>query len=90
LTAPDVFLLPKRVPSLEDRNPPVHTLESLQLPKRILDLFSVKAEEYAEHIWQVEVEMEEVSRGRVRRLVRVHHKGEVVDESKSRAWSVAR
>jgi len=90
LTAPDVFLLPKRVPSLDDRVPPVHTLESLQLPRRILDLFGVKAEEYAEHIWEVEVELEEVSGGRVRRLVRVHHKGEMVDESKSRPWLVGR
>jgi len=90
LTAPDVFLLPKRVPSLDDRVPPVHTLESLRLPSAILDLFGVKADESAEHIWEVEVELEEVSRGRVRRVVRVHHKGQVVDESRSRAWSLGR
>jgi hypothetical protein len=90
LTAPDVFLLPKRVPSLDDRVPPVHTLKSLRLTSAILDLFGVKADEYAEHIWEVEVEMEEKGKGRVRRLVRVRHKGQVVDESKSRAWSLGR
>ena len=43
--APDVFLFPRRIPSIDGPEPPIHTLDDLKLPGLILDLFEVpKAE----------------------------------------------
>jgi hypothetical protein len=84
--APDIFLFPKRVPSLEDPEPPVHTLDSLKLPGQILDLFDVDRRSRDEHVWEVHVSIEELSNGRIQRNVLVRHKGDIVDESRSRAW----
>lgn len=87
--APDIFLFPKRIPSLEDPAPPVHALDSLKLPVKILDLFGVDPTSRDEHVWEVKVILEETSEGRIHRKVMVHHKGEVVDESVSRAWRLS-
>ena len=84
--APDIFLFPKRVPSLEDPEPPVHTLDSLKLPGQILDIFGVDVSSRDEHVWEVHVGLEELSNGRIQRKVLVRHKGGIVDESRSRAW----
>jgi hypothetical protein len=84
--APDIFLFPKRVPSLEDPEPPVHTLDSLKLPGQILDLFDVDRRSRDEHVWEVHVGIEELSNGRIQRNVLVRHKGDTVDECRSRAW----
>jgi hypothetical protein len=84
--APDIFLFPMRVPTLDDPEPPVHTLETLKLPSKMLDLFDVDHESRNEHIWQVRVGLEQIDNGRILRRVTVIHMGEVVDESKSRAW----
>lgn len=40
-----------------------------------------------EHIWEVHVGLEEIANGRIQRRVMVLHVGDVVDESKSRAWT---
>jgi hypothetical protein len=85
-TSPDVFLLPQRAPSLDDPEPPVHTLDTLKLPRLILDLFGVTTSDYHEHLWEVRVKLVEVGEGRLRREVYVSHQGELVDKSKSRAW----
>ena len=85
-TAPDVFLLPQRVPSLGDPEPPVHTLDTLKLPKLILDLFGVATKDYEKHLWEVRVKVVEIEAGRLRREVRVWHQGELVDTSVSRSW----
>jgi len=53
--APDIFLLPKEIPSKENPQPPVHTLDSLRFPKLILDAFGVSLESRPEHIWEVHV-----------------------------------
>jgi hypothetical protein len=84
--APDVFLFPQRVPSLDDPEPPVHTLDTLRLPTMILELFGVNATTRDKHIWEVHVRTVELSDGRLRREVQVWHQGKVVDQSKSRAW----
>lgn len=83
--APDVFLFPQRIPSLDDPEPPVHTLDTLRLPPLILELFGVNAAQ-DEHIWEVHVKVVELPNGRLRRAVQVWRQGEIVGESKSRSW----
>ena len=85
-TAPDVFLFPQRVPSLDDPEPPIHTLDELRLPGMILALFGVDVAVQDRHIWEVHVKIVERPNGMLRRVVRVWHQGEVVDESVSRSW----
>jgi hypothetical protein len=85
-TAPDVFLFPQRIPTLDDREPPLHSLDSLVLPRLILALFDVAAEELPRHIWEVHVAIAEMSNGQVRRVVQVHHQGQLVKQSTSRPW----
>src|SRR5205823_5144059 len=41
-TAPDVFLFPQSIPTEDDPEPPVHTLEGLRLPTLVLDLFNIQ------------------------------------------------
>jgi hypothetical protein len=84
--APDIFLLPKEVPSKENPQPPVHTLDSLRFPKLILDAFGVSLESRPEHIWEVHVRVVKADSHRLKRITKVIHKGSIVDESKSRAW----
>jgi hypothetical protein len=84
--APDVFLFPRRIPTLDDPEPPVHTLDDLKLPRLILELFDVDASARDEHIWEVHVKIVERPNGMLQRVVQVRHQGEVVDESKSRSW----
>ena len=85
-TAPDVFLFPQRIPSLNEPEPPVHTLDTLRLPGLILELFDVDVTARDKHTWKVRVKVVELPDGRLRREVKVWHQGKVVDQSKSRAW----
>ena len=84
--APDIFLFPQSVPTLENPEPPLHTLQTLRLPKAILVLFGVAPSDFEEHIWQVRVKLEALPNNRRRRVVTVYHKDDIVDESISRAW----
>ncbi len=84
--APDIFLFPQRAPSLEEPDPPVHTLETLRLPQLILSLFGVSPEDFYRHVWQVGVRLETFKGDRLRRVVQVMHEGTVIDESVSRSW----
>ncbi len=84
--APDVFLFPQRIPSPDDPRPPVHTLDTLKLPRLILEVFGVDHEKQDAHIWEVHVEIVKLSNGRLRREVKVWHQGRLVGESKSRTW----
>lgn len=84
--APDVFLFPQRIPSLDDPEPPVHTLDGLRLPALILELFGVDATAQDRHIWEVHVKIVERPNGMLRRMVQVWHQGGIVDESTSRSW----
>jgi hypothetical protein len=70
LTAPDVFLFPQRRPiyspddpTRHEPAPPVHSLETLRLPKLILDLFGVAEEDRPKHIWEVYIEIETMAGG---------------------------
>jgi len=85
-TAPDVFLFPRRVPTLDDPEPPVHTPDTLKLPWIILGLFGVEADERDQHVWEVHVRVVEEKKGQLRRFVQVTHQGKVVDESRGRPW----
>ncbi|NJN66807.1 MAG: hypothetical protein HC884_08860 [Chloroflexaceae bacterium] len=87
-TAPDIFLLPQRVPSPDDPEPPVHSLESLKLPGLILHLFDVPPDERSRHIWEVRVTCMVLPDGRFRSVTEVWNQGYVVDRSTSRPWSL--
>ncbi len=84
--APDVFLFPQRIPSAEDPEPPVHTLETLRLPKLLLEIFNVDPADHPVHTWEVHVKVTKLDDGRLRRTVEVLHHGRKVDESTSRPW----
>lgn len=88
--APDVFLFPTQRPSPNNPRPPTHTLESLIMPKLILDCFDVPRKRYSEHVWEVSVEWIELSENRARRHIQVRHQGKQIGESTSRAWRVER
>lgn len=85
--APDIFLMPRRVPTVEDPSPPIHTLDTLRFPRLLLRAFGVAEDDYEEHIWQVHVSIEPLQNMRLRRVVQVKHKDEIVSESKSRSWN---
>jgi hypothetical protein len=85
--APDVFLFPQRTPSLEDPDPPLHTLQTLKLPNLVLSSFNLSAEEFAQHIWQVRVLLIQLDNGKLVREIQVVHQTEVVDQSRSRPWN---
>lgn len=87
-TAPDVFLFPQRIPTLEDPEPPVHTLETLRLPNIILEVFGVSTNAKTKHVWEVHVRIIEVANGQFQRLIQVIHQGDVVDHSTSRSWRI--
>jgi hypothetical protein len=84
--SPDVFLLPRRVPSLDDPEPPVHTLDTLKLPRLILDLFGVATSDYERHLWEVRVKIVEAGEEQLRREVNVWHQSKLVGRSLSRPW----
>jgi hypothetical protein len=83
---PDVFLFPQRIPSLDDPEPPVHTLDTLRLPGLFLELFNADATAQDKHIWEVRVKVVDLLDGRLRREVQVWHQRKVVGESRSRPW----
>lgn len=87
--APDVFLFPTAVPTLQNPNPPVHSLEGLRLPKLLLDHFGVSATQYQEHIWEVHMELIETRSGLLQRRMRVIHQGQEVDSGRGRPFTVA-
>ncbi|GAB4404361.1 MAG: hypothetical protein Kow00123_16150 [Anaerolineales bacterium] len=84
--APDVFLFPQRIPTPGDPRPPVHTLDTLLLPRLILELFEADVASLDAHMWEVHVEILRSGPERLQRLVSVWHLGEKVDESISRPW----
>jgi hypothetical protein len=92
-TAPDIFLFPQRQPIFRpdeeeqhDPAPPVHTLETLRLPNLILDLFGVDETERDKHVWQIYVEIKGFEDGRQCRMTKIYHQGEIISQTRSRAW----
>ena len=77
-------MFPSRIPTLDDPEPPVHTLEDLKLPCLILELFKVNPDSWLNHIWDVKVRAVELSGGRVGRDVEIWHNNQLVDKSKSK------
>lgn len=81
--APDIFLFPQRVPTPSDPRPPVHSLDTLRLPRMILDFFGVKASDYGRHLWEVHVELfsKMTKQGeRASRRTTVYHQGRKLEE----------
>ena len=86
--APDIFLFPQRVPNLDDPQPPIHSLDTLRLPRMILDFFDVQPQDYTKHIWEVHVEVFTKSTRRGERTMRrttVYYQGAKVEEKEANA-----
>ena len=88
LTAPDVFLFPQRIPTPDDPEPPVHSLDMLQLPSLILDLFDVSLEARAAHVWEVYVKIVTSATGKLQHIVEIKHQNSIVDQSRPRPWKI--
>ena len=86
--APDIFLFPMQRPTSDNPSPPTHTLDSLALPKLILSCFDVPPARHSRHVWEVSVQWVELPSGRARRHVQVRRQGQLIGESKSRAWRI--
>jgi hypothetical protein len=81
--APDIFLFPQRAPTMDDPRPPAHSLDTLRLPRMILDFFEVKASDYDKHLWEVRVELftKTTKQGeRASRRTIVYHQGRKLEE----------
>jgi len=83
-SAPDVFLFPQSIPTLDNPEPPAHTLSTLKLPGLILDLFDVKPDGRSKHIWEIRVKVVEISSSEFVREVEVWHQNHIIDQSRSR------
>ena len=88
--APDVFLFPQSVPTLRNPEPPLHTLETLKMPKLILKLFNVRTRDFKNHVWEVQVKLIQQEQNKFRREVKIFHKDTIVDQSISRSWRLSR
>jgi len=86
-TAPDIFLLPKNIPTLQEPNPDVFRIDELYLPRYILDLFDVSTEELFKHIWNIHVSLLRTDKGKYKRHVRIVHQQHIVEEWSSKSWS---
>ena len=88
-TAPDMFLFPQRIPLLDDPEPPVHNLETLSLPKHLLDLFGIMGEEVDRHVWYVNIGLVRLTDHMVRSETRIIYMGqEITPPMRSKPWSV--
>lgn len=76
--APDIFLLPHEIPTEENPEPPVHNLETMLLPTKILLAHGVKPEQFEEHIWSVSIKLIHDKKGRTQRNVQIFHKGNLI------------
>jgi len=81
--APDIFLMPEAVPSEENPCPPAHSLQTTQLPAKILQAHGVPPEEFPNHIWEVVLKLAKDGTGRTLRETRVFHKGKLVEVRRS-------
>jgi hypothetical protein len=76
--APDVFLLPREVPTEDNPEPPVHDINTTLLPAKILIAHGVSAERFEDHIWSVNIRLIHDKKGRTKREVEVFHKGNLL------------
>lgn len=85
-SAPDIFLMPIATPTARTPKPRTHSLSSLRLPQLILQHYGVNGN-IDDHIWSVEVHLDEAKDQKFRRIMEIYHKGEIVGKSVSRAWN---
>ncbi|MCL5026102.1 MAG: hypothetical protein M1531_06370 [Chloroflexi bacterium] len=81
--APDVFLMPQRLPTENDPKPPFHTMDTVLLPTRILKAYGVAPDEFEDHLWQVSIGLTRDARRRLVREISVYHKGQLVESRRS-------
>jgi hypothetical protein len=77
--APDVFLMPQSIPSLDNPHPPVHNLNTTKLPARILAAHGVSPADVDDHVWQVSIQVIINTKGRTARLIEIFHKGHLIE-----------
>lgn len=73
--APDIFLLPRRVPTPDDPDPPLHSQETLRLPFALLEAHDVPEASFAIHVFEIHIRLLERAGGRWRPEVRVWRLG---------------
>jgi hypothetical protein len=84
--APDIFLLPQRIPNPRELAPPTHTLETLRLPKLLLRSYGVDEHDMHNHLWEVRVHLAPLADNRYCYETRIVHCETEVDHSKSRPF----
>jgi hypothetical protein len=82
--APDIFLMPKEVPTEDTPEPPPHDLDTTLLPAKILAAHGVAPADFNEHLWQVIITLVKNGKGRVLRETKVYHKGKLIEWRKPR------
>jgi len=82
--APDIFLMPREVPTEDNPEPLPHDLDTTQLPAKILAAHGVAPKNFDEHIWQVSIALMKDSKGHVLRETKVYHKGKLIEQRKPR------
>lgn len=81
--APDIFLMPRAIPTEEAPKPKTHDLKTTYLPARILAAYGVPPGEFDNHVWQVSIELGRDPNGRLARVTKVFHKGKLIEERHS-------
>lgn len=89
LTAPDVFLFPQKVPQVNDPEPPIHTLETLNMPSLILGSFGIPLSDIERHLWRVHIRVIPLHNEGVMSEAKIEHQGQIISTMKSRPWSLS-
>jgi hypothetical protein len=82
--APDIFLMPRVVPTEDTPEPEPHDLNTTRLPAKILAAHGVVPDDFDEHIWQVTIRLVKNGKGRTLRETKVYHKGKLLEWRKPR------
>jgi hypothetical protein len=57
------------------------------VPEKLILNQYILPENFADHIWEVQVEIEQMQDLRLRRIIKIFHKGVPISLNTSRAWS---
>ena len=82
--APDIFLMPKAIPTEDNPKPKAHDLTSTRLPAMLLAAHGVSPRDFKKHVWQVTITLSTDDKGRSVRETRVYHQGKMVQWKKPR------
>jgi hypothetical protein len=86
--APDIFIFPKMIPSLDDPEPPLYNICELEFPSLVLNYYDVP--DYSKHTWGVSITIETYvntkRENKTRRITRVYQNKKLKKEFKSRGW----